>query len=266
MLLQAVNAALKAGAIIEQIYNSDDFQIETKADNTPLTRADRESHKIISQLLKSTDLPLLSEEGKDIAYEQRKHWEKFWLVDPLDGTKEFIKRNGEFTVNIALIENKYPVLGVIYTPVLKKLYFAQQGLGSFMVENPLAEYNSLDDLLKTAVKLPHTFPGGGYIIVASRSHMNEKTQRYIEQRVSQCPNYQIISIGSSLKFCLIAEGQAHEYPRFGPTMEWDTAAGHAIVKFAGGQVIKADTGQELEYNKPQLVNPDFIVKSNFLEQ
>ncbi len=266
MLLKAVNAALKAGQAIENIYKSDDFQIQTKADNTPLTRADRESHKIITQHLTTTNLPLLSEEGKDISYDQRKNWQKFWLIDPLDGTKEFIKKNGEFTVNIALIENNYPVLGVIYAPILKKLYFATEEIGSFMVQNPLPHYDNLQDLQKNAVKLPHTFPGGGYIVVASRSHMNQQTQQYIEQRVSQCPNYQIISIGSSLKFCLIAEGLAHEYPRFGPTMEWDTAAGHAIVKFAGGQVIEADTGLELKYNKPVLINPNFIVKSNFLEQ
>ncbi len=264
LLQTAINAAIEAGKQICDVYNSQDFQVETKQDNTPLTLADRRSHQTIARFLETTGLPILSEEGKDIPYEQRKKWERFWLVDPLDGTKEFIKRNGEFTVNIALIDNKFPVAGVIYVPVKKLLYFAAEGLGSFMAEN-ITQPQELDNLLENSVSLPHTFPGGGYIVVASRSHMNEETRRYIDSRVSQCPNYEIISIGSSLKFCLVAEGKAHEYPRFGPTMEWDTAAGHAIVKFSGGQVIRADNGQELEYNKENLLNPHFIVRSNFLE-
>ncbi len=266
MLLTAINAAIEAGKAICEVYNGTDFQIETKSDNSPLTLADRRSHEIITQRLKDSGLPILSEEGKNIPYEERKQWKKFWLVDPLDGTKEFIKRNGEFTVNIALIENKYPIAGIIYVPVKKILYFASQDIGSYMAENISTKAESLDSLLKHAVKLPHTFPGGGYIIVASRSHINEETQRYIDERISQCPSYEIVSVGSSLKFCLVAEGRAHEYPRFGPTMEWDTAAGHAIVKFSGGKVIRTDNDRELEYNKENLLNPYFIVKSNFLDR
>jgi 3'(2'), 5'-bisphosphate nucleotidase len=241
----AVVAAIKAGKKICEIYNTGNFEIEQKADNSPLTIADKEAHAIITEFLKTTQFPILSEEGKNIPYQERKKWETFWLVDPLDGTKEFIKRNGEFTVNIALIKNRYPVAGVIYVPAKKLLYFASQEIGSFMVDD-VRSPEPFSRLKLAGTSLPHTFPGGGYIVVASRSHINEETQRYIEQRVSQCPNYEIISIGSSLKFCLVAEGKAHEYPRFGPTMEWDTAAGHAIVKFSGGTVIRADNGQELD--------------------
>ena len=266
MLKIAINAALEAAQAICKVYNSDDFHIQIKSDNSPLTDADKQSHQIIAKTLEKTVLPILSEEGKHLDYNIRKKWRKFWLVDPLDGTKEFIKRNGEFTVNIALINNRLPVLGVIYIPTKKILYFAEQELGSYKVENFTDPVENIENLVKNATKLPSTFPGGGYIVLASRSHMNEQTERYIDDKISQCPSYQIITVGSSIKFCLIAEGIAHEYPRFGPTMEWDTAAGHAIVKFSGGQVIRAEDGKELEYNKENLVNPDFIVKSMYLDR
>ncbi len=266
MLITAINATLQAAQAICKVYNSEDFHIKIKSDNSPLTDADKQSHQIITKALKKTGLPILSEEGKHLDYSIRKNWEKFWLVDPLDGTKEFIKRNGEFTVNIALIHNKLPVLGVIYIPVKKILYFASKDLGSYKIENFTQPVGNIDTLIKEATKLPATFPSGGYIILASRSHLTGETERYIDDRISQCPEYQILTVGSSIKFCWVAEGIAHEYPRFGPTMEWDTAAGHAIVKFSGGQVIRADNGQELEYNKENLVNPDFIVKSMYLDR
>ncbi len=264
LLLTAINASIKAGDEICKVYNSADFQVETKADNTPLTLADRQSHQTIVKSLQSTGLPILSEEGKNIPYQERKKWELFWLVDPLDGTKEFIKRNGEFTVNIALIYNGLPIAGVIYVPVKKVLYFASQDTGSYKAENITHTYQTLDDFLDKSQKLPSTFPEGGYVIVASRSHMNEETKNYIDEKAAQCDHHRIVSIGSSLKFCLVAEGQAHEYPRFGPTMEWDTAAGHAIVKYTGGKVVVYPTNEELKYNKENLLNPYFIVMSSFL--
>ncbi len=266
LLLSAINAAINAGIQICSVYNSSDFQITVKQDNTPLTLADRKAHSTITQALKSTQLPILSEEGKDIPYNVRKNWNLFWLVDPLDGTKEFIKKNGQFTVNIALIQNKLPIAGVIYVPVKKTLYFANEQIGSFKLENITQPIENLQSAIDSAIKLPHTFPGGGYIFVASLSHMNEQTEMYISNKAAGCPNIEIIRAGSSLKFCMVAEGLAHEYPRFGPTMEWDTAAGHAIVKFSGGTVINASSGNELIYNKPDLHNPNFIVKSYALEQ
>ncbi len=264
LLLTAINAAIMAGQQICNVYNSSDFHIEMKQDNSPLTLADRLSHKTITEQLQITNLPVLSEEGKDIPFEERQKWETFWLVDPLDGTKEFIKQNGEFTVNIALIQGQYPIAGVIYVPVKKQLFFASQQLGSFKTGHIEQIVESVDLLLSNSQKLPSTFPQGGYVIVASRSHINEQTQDYIDQKAAQCDDFRIENIGSSLKFCLIAEGIAHEYPRFGPTMEWDTAAGHAIVKFTGGTVVVHPDGQELHYNKPDLHNPFFIVRSSFL--
>ncbi len=264
LLLIAINAAIKAGQQICNVYNSTDFGIETKADNTPLTLADRLSHETIATGLEITNLPILSEEGKNIPYEQRNKWDVFWLVDPLDGTKEFIKRNGEFTVNIALIKNRLPVMGVIYVPVKKELYFASEETGSYKATGINDAVESLESLMDKSVKLPSTFPEGGYVIVASRSHMNEETKAYIDQKAAQCDSHRIVSIGSSLKFCLVAEGVAHEYPRFGPTMEWDTGAGHAIVKYTGGTVVVYPDGQELTYNKEDLLNPYFIVRSGFL--
>lgn len=265
LLLTAINAAIEAGKEICDVYNSADFQVEMKADNSPLTLADKKSHKKIAEMLVPTNLPILSEEGKDIPYNQRKDWDLFWMVDPLDGTKEFIKRNGEFTVNIALIENKLPIAGVIYVPVKKLLYFASQDIGSYKATDISETFSGINQAIEKAEKLPSTFPIGGYVIVASRSHMNEETKKYIEIKAGQCDSYEIISIGSSLKFCLVAEGAAHEYPRFGPTMEWDTAAGHAIVKFAGGKVTLVDSDQELTYNKENLLNPHFIVKNYALQ-
>lgn len=264
LILKAINAAILAGQKICQVYNSTDFQIETKTDNTPLTLADRLSHQTITKQLESEPIPILSEEGKNIPYEQRKNWNLFWLVDPLDGTKEFIKKNGEFTVNIALIKNNLPIAGVVYVPVKQILYFASEKNGSFKIENISQTIDDLDSLIDKSTSLPCSFPQGGYVIVASRSHMNEQTKNYIDKKAAECDHHRIVSVGSSLKFCIVAEGLAHEYPRFGPTMEWDTAAGHAIVKFSGGKVCVYPNNHELTYNKSSLLNPYFIVKSTFL--
>ncbi|MGF7140682.1 3'(2'),5'-bisphosphate nucleotidase CysQ [Roseimarinus sediminis] len=251
----AISAALKAGASILEIYNTSDFGVSLKADNSPLTLADKAAHEDIIQMLANTPWPVLSEEGKDIPWEERKNWERYWLVDPLDGTKEFIKRNGDFTVNIALIEHGNPLTGVIYIPVSGTLYFADDQ-GAFMVQPP---FDASHPELK-AIQLPCYEPGNEeYMVVGSRSHLNKETSDYLNQLQSHDRPIKIISRGSSLKFCMIAEGRAHCYPRMGPTMEWDTAAGDAICRHAGKKVTVYPGGTALQYNKEKLLNPWFVV-------
>lgn len=261
LLELAIDASLKAGAAILEVYGSD-FAIEHKEDKSPLTLADSKSHTVISSVLKKSGLPVLSEEGRNIAYEERKKWEFFWLADPLDGTKEFIKRNGEFTVNIALIEKNKPVMGVIYVPVLKELYYAAEGMGAFKVEKVSIHHLpvSLEQLHLKAQKLPIWTGREQFTVVASRSHLSEETEVYINELKKQHGEIALISAGSSLKFCLVAEGKADIYPRFGPTMEWDTAAGQAIVEQAGSKVINAVTQGDFLYNKQELLNPFFIIQ------
>jgi 3'(2'), 5'-bisphosphate nucleotidase len=244
----AISAAEAASREILTIYNSSDFQVETKGDNSPLTIADKKAHHAIVRLLEPAGLPILSEEGKNIPYDKRKDWEYFWMVDPLDGTKEFIKRNGEFTVNIALIHEGKPVLGVVAVPVSGEVYFAAHGTGAFKRagggDYPLPKRNPVD--LNSA----------GLRVVASRSHMNPETEAFIQKL--EGPS--LVSKGSSLKFILVAEGNADVYPRFAPTMEWDTAAAHAIVNEAGLKVFHQNDTSELTYNKADLLNPNFIVR------
>jgi len=242
----AKTAALAAGAEILKIYQSGDFSIEAKSDNSPLTRADKAAHNVIASFLEKTEIPILSEEGRDIPYSERSKWEYFWMVDPLDGTKEFIKKNGEFTVNIALIHKKESILGVVYTPVLHELYWAISGMGAF------TESQGQISSLNTSGR---TLADKGLRVVASRSHMSLETEGYLKK----LDEPQIVSRGSSLKFLLIASGDADLYPRFGPTMEWDTAAAHVIVKEAGGSVTLEDEKTPLFYNKEVLLNPGFIV-------
>lgn len=261
----AVDAALKAGEKILSIYNdpASDFGIERKADNSPLTIADREAHVIIDRLLRqAAPYPVLSEEGRHLDYARRREWTALWIVDPLDGTKEFIKRNGEFTVNIALVKDGTPVLGVIYLPVKKELYFAADGVGAYKLSGigALKEGDTLETLQAAAVRLPHTEFKEAFVIVASRSHLTPETEAYIEEMKKQHDLVELISSGSSIKICLVAEGKADVYPRFAPTMEWDTAAGHAIARAAGAEIYRADTGMPLRYNKEDLLNPWFIVE------
>jgi 3'(2'), 5'-bisphosphate nucleotidase len=256
LLLIAVEAAIEAGKKIMEVY-AGDFVIEVKADKSPLTEADRKSHNIIRQYLEHTGMPFLSEEGKQSSFEERKNWETFWLVDPLDGTKEFIKRNGEFTVNIALIKNKKPVLGIVYVPVSRALYFGLETEGSFKVS--VDKNKSVDELIKEAERLPYTTTKK-YTIVASRSHFSAETKKFIEEKETIHGEVDLINAGSSLKLCFAAEGKAQIYPRLAPTMEWDTAAGHAVAKFAGCKVYDFKTKQELEYNKENLLNPWFVVE------
>ncbi|MFV1983343.1 MAG: 3'(2'),5'-bisphosphate nucleotidase CysQ [Thiohalomonadales bacterium] len=245
-LKKVVEIAVKAGDAIIEVYNSDNFDVQTKGDNSPLTRADLTAHHIIVGALEqlTPEIPVLSEESSTIPYEERKHWTKFWLVDPLDGTKEFIKRNGEFTVNIALIDNQKPVMGVVYAPVLNRTYYAAENIGAYVqYEGNQAQEIHVADYRQQQLK-----------VVASRSHAGPDLQRFLDK----IGDYSVISMGSSLKLCLVAEGKAHLYPRLGPTMEWDTAASHAVVNAAGGQVTNLEK-ESLVYNKENLLNPYFMV-------
>lgn len=264
-LFIAVDAALRAGEEILSIYNdpTSDFEIERKADHSPLTIADRRAHETIAALLNETPFPVLSEEGKHLDYAQRKGWSELWIVDPLDGTKEFIKRNGEFTVNIALVEHGIPVLGVIYLPVKQELYFAGEALGAYKLSGitALDPSSTLEELMQRADRLPLAHESDTFVVVASRSHLSLETESYIEQMKQQHPKVELISCGSSIKICRVAEGTAQVYPRFAPTMEWDTAAGHAIARAAGMEIYQADKDVPLQYNKENLLNPWFIVET-----
>jgi len=246
-----VRLAKEAGEAILRVYNASDFQVEEKDDASPLTAADRASHAVIDSGLRALapEIPILSEEGRDIPWEERRQWSRFWLVDPLDGTKEFIKRNGEFTVNIALVEGGWPVLGVIYAPARDTLYVGVAGEGAWRQKG-----SGRREVLR--VRAPE--PGRGHAVVKSRSHPSGELADYLRSIEVE----ESVPVGSSLKFCAVAEGRATLYPRFGPTMEWDTAAGQAIVEAAGGRVVQAeDGGKPLRYNKENLLNGDFIVSA-----
>ena len=254
----AIKASIEAGKDILAIYKSDDFEIESKEDNSPLTKADKAAHKIISSILEKSKIPILSEEGKSIPYEMRKDWSKLWIVDPIDGTKEFIKRNGEFTVNIALIENNKPIIGVILAPESGVLYFSENNIGAFKSFINLNFFNP-ENLLVEAVPLPLNHENQVYTVVASRSHLSKETEAYVQNLRTQHGEVKLISKGSSLKLCMVAEGKANCYPRFAPTMEWDTAAGQAICEAAGFRVIDFKTKKSMEYNREKLINNWFTV-------
>ena len=259
-LIEAIKASLKAGKAIMDIYNKD-FIVDFKEDASPLTEADRASDGIISSCLKKS-FPILSEEGKHLPYEERKKWTTFWLVDPLDGTKEFIKKNGEFTVNIALITDGIPVMGVVYVPATAQLYFAAEGLGAYYCTVSLGdEIQDIQALLMLAIRLDQVVLPDLFTVVASRSHLSPETETYINECRRKHGAINLVSKGSSLKLCLVAEGKAHVYPRIAPTMEWDTAAAHAVAKYAGCSVFNFETGEELTYNKQNLLNPHFIVRN-----
>jgi 3'(2'), 5'-bisphosphate nucleotidase len=262
LLLQAIRAALLAGEEILKIYQTD-FRVEFKDDSSPLTQADKNAHHAIAGELTSLRIPILSEEGVDIPYSERSAYKALWIVDPLDGTKEFVKRNGEFTVNIALVQEQLSVLGVIYQPTAHLLYFGCTTLGSYKLSNCLPDFQVpeiLDDLLSMCLKLPILANTDEVKVACSRSHLNTETSQYVSNLKKQGKKISFIQAGSSLKFCFVAEGMADEYPRFGPTMEWDTAAGQAIVENAGGAVIDYKTGKRLLYNRPILKNDSFLVK------
>ncbi len=271
LILTALLAAKRAGEAILDVYGSD-FAVEHKDDKSPLTLADKRSHEIIMDVLEQTitvnngTVPVLSEEGRGIPFDERKEWEYFWLVDPLDGTKEFVKRNGEFTVNIALIRNHKPVLGIIYIPVKDVFYFAAIDFGTYKLENSESLFdNSVDnlsikELLDKSQRLPLTNNNkSSFTVIGSRSHTSEEFLEFVKLLNEKYGEVEFISSGSSLKLCLVAEGEADVYPRFGPTMEWDTAAGQVIVEQAEGSVMDIQTREPLRYNKEDLLNPFFIV-------
>lgn len=261
LLKISITAAIEAGKKILEVYENE-FEVETKTDNSPLTEADKRSHHAIKDILAPLSIEMLSEEGKLLSYDERKEWTKFWLIDPLDGTKEFIKRNGEFTVNIALVENGLPVAGVVHVPVTGKTYYGSEAEGSFVFTYDKSNNKSVEDYINAAEKLPETSASSVYTIVASRSHNTPETEAFIEEKRKAYGEVNCVSSGSSIKLCLVAEGKANVYPRLAPTMEWDTAAGHAVAKFAGCNVYNYETGKELQYNKENLLNPWFVVERN----
>ena len=255
----AIQAAISAGREIMEVYNRP-FEVEIKTDNSPLTIADKCANDIIIQYLEPTNTPIISEENKQISYEVRKNWQTCWMVDPLDGTKEFIKKNGEFTVNIALIENGQPTLGVIYVPATQTLFFADTFCQMAYKHKVELHENNLENIFAEAEPITINNANKDIVrVVGSRSHMNEDTLNFIKFQESKGHQVEIVSKGSSLKFCLVAEGEADIYPRFAPTMEWDTAAGQAICEAVGLKVIDQSTGAPLLYNKEDLLNNYFLV-------
>ncbi len=245
-LLEGVDAmSRRAGEAILEIYDNVDGEVSYKADDSPLTAADLASHRILTAALAelTPEVPVLSEEGASMAYEERRGWHRFWLVDPLDGTKEFIKRNGEFTDNVALIEDGVPILGVVHAPTLERTYLAARGVGAWRRDGD--ERREIRAAGRGADEL---------VVVASRSHAGPELRAFL----AELPSHRLASMGSSLKLCLVADGEADLYPRIGPTMEWDTGAAHAVVRAAGGRVIDTE-GNELAYNKENLLNPYFLV-------
>jgi 3'(2'), 5'-bisphosphate nucleotidase len=243
LLPEALKIADIASQEVLRIYLTD-FKVDYKADESPITAADLASHRVIVEGLRelSHDIPILSEEGADISWEERKHWRRFWLIDPIDGTKDFTQRTDEFTVNIALIEDGVPVLGVVTAPALKEAYWGAQGEGAFKRDRTGA-------IRQISVAEPKDVVR----VVASKNHLNEDTKAFIQKFES----HELVQAGSSLKFCRIAEGQADIYPRLGPTCEWDTGAAHAVLNAAGGKVETLE-GKPLVYGKEDVLNPFFV--------
>jgi len=259
LLKVAIEASIEAGEAIMNVYETA-FNIESKEDNSPLTEADKKANSIINNHLSELTIPIISEENKQVPFSIRKNWDACWIVDPVDGTKEFIKRNGEFTVNIALVTKGVPQLGVIYVPDSKTLYFAdvKENIG-FKAQLASHKASIADVLNNCEVLNPKSSELGYTRVVGSRSHMNQETLDFVETLKAKGKEIEIVSKGSSLKFCLIAEGNADVYPRYAPTMEWDTAAGHAICKAVGIDVISLKTNEALLYNKENLLNPWFLI-------
>ncbi|MGZ3862667.1 MAG: 3'(2'),5'-bisphosphate nucleotidase CysQ [Bacteroidia bacterium] len=258
----AIHACLKGGEKIMEVYEKP-FRVNYKEDNSPVTQADVQASKVISEMLLPTGIPVISEEENIPDYETRKNYKRIWLVDPLDGTKEFVKKNGEFSVNIGLIENNFPLLGVVFMPVLKEIYFASPETGAYKLPHGIfASHNvkdfDLNEFVSHAKKLPAQ-KQDTYTIVASRSHLSKDTYAHLQKMKLEKGETNIVYSGSSVKMCWVAEGKADEYPRFGRTMEWDTAAGQSIVECAGGSFLHMQTRERLSYNKPSLDNPEFIV-------
>lgn len=243
ILPDVIKIADQASERVLHIYQSD-FKVDYKADQSPITAADLASHEVIVQGLRklTPDTPILSEEGADIPWEERKHWRRFWLIDPIDGTRDFTQRTGEFTVNIALIEDGEPVLGVVTAPALKEAFWGAKGEGAHKRDRS-GKISPIHVVEAKAIKR----------VVASKNHLNDETKAFIEQ----VGEHELVQAGSSLKFCRLAEGRADLYPRLGPTCEWDTGAAHAVLVAAGGKVETLE-GEPLRYGKEDLLNPFFI--------
>jgi len=274
LLVPAIRTAVRAGEPILEVYRGE-LQVEYKDDRSPLTLADTRSHAVIAAGLADTGIPVLSEEGRDIPFAERSRWRRLWVVDPLDGTKEFVKRLGEFTVNIALVEDGRPQLGAVFVPVANRLYFGALGEGAFRLDDPQTiaalrapgpageATEALARLKAAAARLPlDTQDHSPFVIVGSRSHATPELHAFVEEKRRELGAVEFISAGSSLKYCLVAEGAADVYPRLGPTMEWDTAAGQAIVEAAGARLVRWDTGAPMTYNKQNLLNPFHVAHRN----
>ena len=270
LLAEVFNAAVKAGAAIMEIYaRRDEYGVSYKSDHTPITEADCAAHKVIRESLGPTRIPILSEEGREMGYEERRNWEMFWLVDPLDGTLEFIKGNNEFTVNIALMENNRAIASVVYVPYFEKIYLAERGRGAWVkrgVKPSLSSAMSFEQIESDMQPLPLVGESNRPLRVAvSRSHQTPETACHVEAMRAIHPDLELIEQGSSYKFCLLAEGAVDYYPRTTHTNEWDTAAGELILHEAGGRTCSLPEGEELKYNKENLQNPWFECRAKGLE-
>lgn len=267
LLAKAYNAAVRAGAVILEIYKREDYHVSLKNDSSPLTIADRRAHDTIKEYLGSTRIPILSEEGREMLYDERKNWELFWLVDPLDGTKEFINGNNEFTVNIALMSDNEAVASVVYVPYISRMFMAVKGGGAYVKENVVATATSEADFVSIGeglVSLPVATKGNEPMRIAiSRSHNTPETFAHIDAIRSCVPDVEVVEQGSSYKFCMLAEGTVDYYVRTSNTYEWDTAAGELILEEAGGSTVAIDSGKRLAYNKELLNNPHFVCRSRY---
>ena len=267
LMAKAYNAAVRAGAVILDIYKREDYHISLKNDQSPLTIADRRAHETIKEYLGSTRIPILSEEGREMLYDERKNWELFWLVDPLDGTKEFINGNNEFTVNIALMSDNEAVAAVVYVPYISRMFMAVKGGGAYVKENVTASADSEVDYASIGeglISLPVATKGNEPMQIAiSRSHNTPETFAHIDAIRSCVPDLEVVEQGSSYKFCMLAEGTVDYYVRTSNTYEWDTAAGELILAEAGGSTVAIDSGKHLAYNKELLNNPHFVARSKY---
>ena len=267
LMAKAYNAAVRAGAVILDIYKREDYHISLKNDQSPLTIADRRAHETIKEYLGSTRIPILSEEGREMLYDERKNWDLFWLVDPLDGTKEFINGNNEFTVNIALMSDNEAVAAVVYVPYISRMFMAVKGGGAYVKENVTASADSEADYASIGeglISLPVATKGNEPMQIAiSRSHNTPETFAHIDAIRSCVPDLEVVEQGSSYKFCMLAEGTVDYYVRTSNTYEWDTAAGELILAEAGGSTVAIDSGKHLAYNKELLNNPHFVARSKY---
>jgi 3'(2'), 5'-bisphosphate nucleotidase len=261
----AFKAAIIAGKRILEIFNTEDFHVSMKSDNSPLSSADKEAHEIIKRLLLNSRIPILSEEGRDMQFEERKSWDILWIVDPLDGTRQFIQKRKEFTVNIALVVGGNPRFGVVYAPAIGDMYFGIKDMGAFKInvgDRDLRSY-SFRQIVAESKKLdPSSKSNNTYTILVSYHHVNKETLEYIDEVRKKYPDAEVKKVGSSLKMCMLADGIGDVYVRYTNTYEWDTAAAQTILEGAGWRINALDNDKPLSYNKESLLNPYFICKKS----